>query len=398
MLEEPPQLDDGEALSASISRSSSSDFASANSSASERLDDSDDEPGPAAEEDLQEIGLEDASLDTAPTPLPSSLPEPADELPIASPPLALSASTSSHQLDSLPPSLPERSTPISTPISTPTPRFASRSSSSFFSKEPLAGASTGAHVWGVCLVAFDHAIGPTVEFAYPEALQKNEDLNKTLPFLALPDGAHTVRAWRVLGGGEEADECWEQREEDYSYFHLLLPSIAPDTIFGISCNRQIPTSELTNKGKGVTRSTVQKAIVVLASKVRCCCSCVVEEKELTKTQPIFGPLRDKLGVITRAFFAQKNFDDKSILVDLYSSLEIPVEAGGNGNEEDAEDEAQMYMGESVSRREEGLADTLVGTSLRELVYKFRNKTLMLVKLLMLQRRVSVANLSQRSRN
>lgn len=60
-----------------------------------------------------------------------------------------------------------------------------------------------------------------------------------------------------------------QRDEDYSYFHLLLPSVAPrQTIFGISCNRQIPADQLINKGKDVTRSTVQKAIVVLASKVR----------------------------------------------------------------------------------------------------------------------------------
>jgi len=77
----------------------------------------------------------------------------------------------------------------------------------------------------------------------------NAELHKQLPFLALPDGAHL-------------------REEDYSYFHLLLPSIADGTIFGVSCNRQIQADQLINKGKDVTRSTVQKAIVVLASKVR----------------------------------------------------------------------------------------------------------------------------------
>lgn len=60
-----------------------------------------------------------------------------------------------------------------------------------------------------------------------------------------------------------------QRDEDYSYFHLLVPTLAQDrTIFGISCNRQIPADQLLRKGKEVTRSTVQKAIVILASKVR----------------------------------------------------------------------------------------------------------------------------------
>ncbi|KAK4692942.1 hypothetical protein P7C70_g9027, partial [Phenoliferia sp. Uapishka_3] len=146
------------------------------------------------------------------------------------------------------------------------------------------------------------------------------------------------------------------RDEDYSYFHLLLPSVASGTIFGISCNRQISSDQLLNKGKDVTRSTVQKAIVVLASK------------------PIFGPLRDKLGVITRAFFAQKDFEDKSILVDLYSSLEIPMDPGsvpsGGGGGGGGQEDGEIYM----------------GTSLRELVHKFRFKTLMLLKLIILQRR------------
>ena len=38
----------------------------------------------------------------------------------------------------------------------------------------------------------------------------------------------------------------------------------------------------------MTRSTVQKAVVVLASK------------------PVFGPIRDRLGVVTLALFEQKS--------------------------------------------------------------------------------------------
>ncbi|KAI5481515.1 late secretory pathway protein AVL9 family protein [Pseudohyphozyma bogoriensis] len=196
--------------------------------------------------------------------------------------------------------------------------------------------ATPTRVFGVCLVGFDHALGPTVEFCHPETLNDNHQLlAEHLPFFALPDGAHA-------------------RDEDYTYFHLYLPSVSPSTIFGISCNRQIQSDELINKGKDVTRSTVQKAIVVLASK------------------PIFGPLRDKLGVITRAFFAQKDFDDKSILVDLYASLETREDGSGG-------------LSDALSRGEAG--GMYMGTSLRELVYKFRFKTLMLLKLLMLQRRV-----------
>lgn len=134
---------------------------------------------------------------------------------------------------------------------------------------------------------------------------------------------------------------------------MLIPTLARSTIFGISCNRQIQSEQLLVRGKDVTRSTVQKALVVLASR------------------PIFGPLRDKLGVITRAFFAQKDFTDTSLLTDLYGSLVNPATDGAVGSDEETDEAGGMYM----------------GTSLREFVHRFRFRTLMLVKLLMLQRKV-----------
>ncbi|GAA6049277.1 hypothetical protein JCM3770_005918 [Rhodotorula araucariae] len=238
-------------------------------------------------------------------------------------------------------------------------------------RSPSQGSSAiGAKIWGVALVGFDHALGPTIEFTHPDSLKENTELQRNLPFLALPDGAHA-------------------RDEDYSYFHLLLPSVAPaQTIFGISCNRQIPADQLINKGKDVTRSTVQKAIVVLASK------------------PIFGALRDKLGVVTRSFFAQRNFDDKAILVDLFRSFDpaLALEKGkGRAEERDDdkdEDDEEIKNGlapvpepplspppEEKQRAAEEDGGMYMGTSLRELVHRFRFKTLMLLKLVMLQRRV-----------
>ncbi|KPV73583.1 uncharacterized protein RHOBADRAFT_54788 [Rhodotorula graminis WP1] len=250
-------------------------------------------------------------------------------------------------------------------------------------------ATVGAKVWGLALVGFDHAVGPTIEYTLPDTLKDDPELQRSLPFLALPDGAHA-------------------RDEDYSYFHLVLPSVAPqETIFGISCNRQIPADQLLNKGKDVTRSTVQKAIVVLASK------------------PIFGPLRDKLGVVTRSFFAQRDFDDKAILVDLFRSFDPALarreglDGGGKGKgradecdepgeEEDERDGEPGRAGdegdevnlagearepplspppEEKQRAAEEEGGMYMGTSLRELVHRFRFKTLMLLKLLMLQRRV-----------
>lgn len=95
----------------------------------------------------------------------------------------------------------------------------------------------------------------------------------------------------------------------------------------------------------MTRSTVQKAVVVLASK------------------PVFGPIRDRLGVVTQTLFAQCDFSDLSILDAFHDSLE--------GSLRGQLTESGLYM----------------GTSLRELVHTFRQRTLTLIKALMLQKRV-----------
>jgi hypothetical protein len=125
----------------------------------------------------------------------------------------------------------------------------------------------GQLVLGVALVDFNHVVGPRIEY-FHGAIFEDESITNDLPFLALPDGAH-------------------MSAEDYSYFHLVKPGPNPTTIFGISCNQQIAAADLLVKGDDVTRSTVQKAVVVLASK------------------PVFGPIREKLRVVTTALFAQR---------------------------------------------------------------------------------------------
>ncbi|KAH9924315.1 transport protein Avl9-domain-containing protein [Epithele typhae] len=183
----------------------------------------------------------------------------------------------------------------------------------------------GPLVLGIALVDFNHLVGPKIDFSRGDIFD-DEEIAKILPFLALPDGAHLTT-------------------EDYSYFHLVPSVPNPSTIFGISCNRQISAADLLVKGPDVTRSTVQKAVVVLASK------------------PVFGPVRDRLGVITRTLFSQRDFTDVSILDDFYSSLEVSLRGQMT--------ESGLYM----------------GTSLKELVHNFRQRTLTLVKALMLQRKV-----------
>ena len=105
------------------------------------------------------------------------------------------------------------------------------------------------------------------------------------------------------------------------------------------------------------RSMVQKAIVILAM------------------QPIFGPLRTKLGMVTRAFFAQRDLNNVKLLEEFYETLESGVHRSS------AKDK-------SISSDEDG--NTLyMGTSIRECVHKWRFRTLMLLKLILLQKRIMV---------
>lgn len=78
----------------------------------------------------------------------------------------------------------------------------------------------------------------------------------------------------------------------------------------------------------MTRSTVQKAVVVLATK------------------PLFGPIRDRLGVVTRALFAQRDFTDMSILDDFHTSLELSLRGQLT--------ESGLYMGTSLHLRESAM--------------------------------------------
>ncbi|KAH7885401.1 transport protein Avl9-domain-containing protein [Phlebopus sp. FC_14] len=181
----------------------------------------------------------------------------------------------------------------------------------------------GPLVLGIALVDFNHLVGPRIEFSQGTIFEDDE-VAKMLPFLALPDGAHLSA-------------------EDYSYFHLVPNTPNPSTIFGISCNRQIDTSTLLVKDVDVTRSIVQKAVVVLASK------------------PVFGPIRDRLGVVTRALFEQRDFSDTNILVEFGNSLEISLRTQLT--------ESGLYIGQ------------------REFVHTFRHRTLVLLKALMLQKKI-----------
>ncbi|KAK7205664.1 transport protein Avl9-domain-containing protein [Myxozyma melibiosi] len=185
---------------------------------------------------------------------------------------------------------------------------------------------------GVCVVGFHHTRGPEVEYWIGENGKDMSTRWPNLPFQSLPDGSHS-------------------HEEDYSYFTLIYeptpdePDKEKTTYFGISCNRQIRTTELVVKAADVTRSTVQKSVVVVARK------------------PIFGPIREKLAVVTRAYFLQANFEDRTIIKNLYDNL------------------VQLFHSGICE------ADLYNGMTLRELVHRFSWKTLVLFKALILEPKI-----------
>ncbi|KAL2148576.1 hypothetical protein VTH82DRAFT_2130 [Thermothelomyces myriococcoides] len=186
----------------------------------------------------------------------------------------------------------------------------------------------------VAVVDFHHARGPEVErwFGVEDGHDPAAEYDWTLlPFMALSDGAHALT-------------------EDFSYFTLLRPATesAPATsLFGISCTRQMDASELLNRPADVTRSTVQKAVVVIADSPQA-----------------FGMLRERLSVVTQAWFAQRDFTDVEILRRFQDSLA---------------DEKKRGLAHEDEER-----DHYLGLSLRELVREFRWQTLVLFKCCLLQ--------------
>ncbi|KAF4991231.1 hypothetical protein FGRMN_7963 [Fusarium graminum] len=199
----------------------------------------------------------------------------------------------------------------------------------------------------VTVVGFHHARGPEVEnwFGAEEGSDPAADYGwPLLPFMALSDGAH-ARTF-VIDGAENS--C--RSEEDFSYFTLLCPETErkPATsLFGISCTRQLDSTQLINRPADVTRSTVQKAVVVIADSPQ-----------------FFGMLRERLSIVTQAWFAQREFTDVEILRRFQESL--------------ADEKTKGVLNDQVDR------DQYLGMSLRELIHEYKWQTLVLLKCCLLQ--------------
>ena len=119
------------------------------------------------------------------------------------------------------------------------------------------------------------------------------------------------------------------------------------TLFGIACNRQMSSSDLKHMTEDITRSTVQKSVVIVARK------------------PIFGSIKEKLAVVTRAYFSQGEFEDRSIIENLYENL-------------------RQIFSNSKKLDESELN---IGMPLREIIYRLKSKLLMILKALLLEKKV-----------
>ncbi|PIG88767.1 avl9 protein [Aspergillus arachidicola] len=181
----------------------------------------------------------------------------------------------------------------------------------------------------VMVIDFHHARGPEIELCFGEdgtdpAAENDWSL---LPFMALSDGAH-------------------MSTEEFSYFTLRRKETATEpatSLFGISCARQIDSNLLLYRPSDVTRSTVQKAVVVI-----------------TDSPQSLGQLREKLSIVASAWFAQRDFSDIDILKKFRESLVINL------------------------NKDESFKDQNLGLSLREMIHEFKYQTLVLFKALLLQ--------------
>lgn len=110
------------------------------------------------------------------------------------------------------------------------------------------------------------------------------------------------------------------------------------------------SNALISRPADVTRSTVQKAVVVIADNPQ-----------------TFGALRERLSVVTYAWFAQREFTDTEILRRFQESLADEKERGALSDDEGR--------------------DAYLGMSLREMVHEFKWQALVLLKCCLLQPKV-----------
>lgn len=225
-------------------------------------------------------------------------------------------------------------------------------------------------IFAICVVDFHHIRGPEIEYwcdSKTDSTDQREQVSKytkiwpNLPFQALPDGAHlfeeTFSTFTLLYD-EVLQKSPEESEIDYS--NVV-------TLFGCACIRQLNASELVDKSNDITRSIVQKSVVMISR------------------YPITIQLREKLSIITKSFFLQKNFNDKSVIKQLYDNVSMIY------NNENTKIQNDKIDNEAYEKVVEGEilyeSDFYMGLTLQEMILKYRRNLLVMFKLIMLEKRI-----------
>jgi hypothetical protein len=225
-------------------------------------------------------------------------------------------------------------------------------------------------MFAVCVVDFHHQRGPEIQW-WKSNYHPNysADLFKNLPFQALPDGSHLF-------------------EETFSNFNLAynfkscksiddlagLNDFKGDprnlkTLFGCSCVRQVKTRELNpeelERNKDITRSMVQKAVVVISRK-----------------QPIFTKIKEKLSIVTHSYFQQSELQNFEILESLFENLNKSYKLGDN----EIEVLDFSVLEDPKTRVEE---EFFVNLDLKQSILRFKSDFMVIFKSLFLDKKILI---------
>ncbi|CAF1530508.1 unnamed protein product [Adineta ricciae] len=179
-------------------------------------------------------------------------------------------------------------------------------------------------VVNLVIVGFHHKKGHQIEYSYPLAKESLDEQWSNILSYALPDGAHN-------------------REKDLIYFHI--PSLdketnAQRTLFGIAAYRQIDANSIVNKEADVTRNSIQKSVCLLLR------------------QPLYGNISEELQLLTEKYFEEKDFSKINIFEEFVQKLNLNP-----------------------------LVFDIKHFSAKDLFIQYRRKTLILLKLILLQKKV-----------
>lgn len=230
-------------------------------------------------------------------------------------------------------------------------------------------------IFGVCLVDFHHARGPEIQWwrsNYHPQYPEDNQLFKNLPFQAMPDGSHlfeeTFSNFNLVYDfrtGKSYDDG-----EDYDTFKGDPRNLK--TLFGCSCVRQIKLSDLSEterqKNKDFTRSIVQKGVVVIS-----------------RSQPIFQVIKEKLSIITYAYFAQDDFHNTELLDSLFENLNSSFKLPTLSLHQNVTSTDIGQLDSSLDKQEE----FFINLNLKETFMKFKSDLLIILKALLLEKRVLI---------